>query len=202
MSYQVLRVDSSLRRVGSFSRKLTDVVIEQIQKQTPTEVKTRDLALGVSPIDDKWVEANMTEFTSRNTEQRAVLSYSDGLISELKNANTLLIGLPIYNFGIPSNLKAWIDQIVRANVTFEYQQQQPVGLLNDTNAVVVVTSGGTELNSAVDYGSNYLKHILGFIGIKDVTFIDGTNLGHNEEQVMDRAHLQIKNVNLQPEYVA
>ena len=122
-------------------------------------------------MDAEWVAANNTAADERTPEQNAKLSVSDTLISELEAADTLLIGLPIYNFGVPAALKAWIDQVCRARRTFAYSENGPVGLLEGKRAIVVYVSGGTPIGSDIDFASNYVRHIMGFIGITDVTFV-------------------------------
>ncbi len=93
------------------------------------------------------------------------------MIAEVKAADTLVIGLPVYNFGVPSALKAWIDQVCRAGLTFTYSENGPVGLLKDKRAIVFYVSGGTMMGSDIDFASGYLRHILGFIGITDVQMV-------------------------------
>jgi len=112
----------------------------------------------------------------------------------LKSAGTLVIGLPIYNFNIPSVFKAWIDQVARAKVTFRYGDNGPEGLLEDKKAYVLLSSGGTLLGSDIDYVSDYIHHILGFIGIKDVTLIDSSGIGRNEEKVTADVHAVIDSI--------
>ena len=118
MTNQLLRIDASMRKSGSYSRKLGDRLIEQLQTQQPHALTERDLADGVPHINEAWINANFTDISERSTQQRSVLSYSDVLVSELESADVVVIGLPIYNFGVPAAFKVWIDQIVRAKRTF------------------------------------------------------------------------------------
>ena len=188
MSQQILRIDSSMRKNGSYSRALGDRLIAQLKSQSLSTVKVRDLADGIPNIDETWIGANFTDIAERTAEQRSVLSCSDALISELKSADTLVIGLPIYNFNVPAAFKAWIDQIARAKITFRYGDNGPEGLLKDKKSYVILSSGGTQLGSNIDYVSDYMHHILGFIGIKDVTIIDSSGIGRNEAKVIADAH--------------
>ena len=110
------------------------------------------------------------------------------MISELKTADTLVIGLPVYNFNVPAAFKAWIDQVARAKVTFRYGDNGPEGLLENKKAYVILSSGGTQLGSDIDFVSDYIHHILGFIGIKDETIIDSSGIGLNEEKVIADVH--------------
>ena len=194
MSQQILRIDASMRKNGSYSRALGDRLIAQLKSQSLSTVKVRDLADGIPNIDETWIGANFTDIAERTAEQRSVLSCSDALISELKSADTLVIGLPIYNFNVPAAFKAWIDQIARANITFRYGDNGPEGLLKDKKSYVILSSGGTQLGSNIDYVSEYMHHILGFIGIKDVTIIDSSGIGRNEAKVIADAHLVIDGI--------
>ena len=194
MSQQILRIDASMRKNGSYSRALGDRLIAQLKSQSLSTVKVRDLADGIPNIDETWIGANFTDIAERTAEQRSVLSCSDALISELKSADTLVIGLPIYNFNVPAAFKAWIDQIARAKITFRYGDNGPEGLLKDKKSYVILSSGGTQLGSNIDYVSDYMHHILGFIGIKDVTIIDSSGIGRNEAKVIADAHLVIDGI--------
>ena len=177
-----------MRKNGSYSRALGDRLIAQLKSQSLSTVKVRDLADGIPNIDETWIGANFTDIAERTAEQRSVLSCSDALISELKSADTLVIGLPIYNFNVPAAFKAWIDQIARAKITFRYGDNGPEGLLKDKKSYVILSSGGTQLGSNIDYVTEYMHHILGFIGIKDVTIIDSSGIGRNEAKVIADAH--------------
>lgn len=173
-----------MRKKGSYSRTLGNRLITQLKSKTPSIVKERDLADGIPFINEAWIEANFTDVAERTAEQRSVLSFSDALICELKNADTVVVGLPIYNFNVPAAFKAWIDQIARAKVTFRYGDNGPEGLLENKKAYVIISSGGTQLGSDLDYVSKYIHHILGFVGINDVTIIDSSGIGCNEEKVI------------------
>lgn len=173
----ILRVDASARYDGSQSRRLGDHLIDTLKAKHPAaRVSQRDVALGLPFIDEAWVGANFTDPTERSTEQNEILSLSNRLVDELKAADTIVITTPIYNFGIPAALKAWIDLIARARLTFRYTENGPVGLLEGKKAYVVVTSGGTEVGSDIDFATGYLRHVLGFIGITDVDVIAADQL--------------------------
>ena len=96
---------------------------------------------------------------------------SDTLVAEIEAADTLIVGVALYNFSIPASLKLWIDLICRARKTFAYSDKGPKGLMTGKKAIVCFASGGTTFGSDIDFASDYIRHILGFIGIKDVTFI-------------------------------
>ena len=171
----ILRVDSSMRTEGSVSRDLADKLVEQLSNAN-TQVTVRDLAKGISLIDENWIGANFTDPAERSEEQKGFLAASDELVGELHDADTIVITAPVYNFHVPAALKAWIDMVARARETFRYTENGPEGLLKGKKAYVIVTSGGTVLDSEYDFVSGYLKHVLGFIGITDASFIDGSGL--------------------------
>ena len=168
----LLRIDASARRDGSSSRALvTRLVDGLVEAGTAGDVLRRDLADGVELLDEAWIGANVTPDAERTAGHLERLSGSDALVAELVRADTVVIGMPIYNFGPPAALKAWIDLIARARRTFRYSESGPVGLLENKRAYVVVTSGGTAVDSAIDFATPYLRHALGFVGIDDVTVI-------------------------------
>jgi len=171
MTQTILRIDASMRRAGSVTRELTDKVLERLDRDRTARVIGRDLAGGLPQIDEAWIDANFTEADDRTPDQRAALALSDRLVAELQTADTVVIGMPVYNFGVPAALKAWIDQVARARVTFRYTPEGPVGLLEGKRAVIVAASGGTGIDSEIDFATPYLRHVLGFIGIEDVTVI-------------------------------
>ncbi|WP_370254330.1 FMN-dependent NADH-azoreductase [Nioella sp.] len=184
----ILRIDTSARRTGSVSRDLTDRVIARFPEATVT---TRDLAPGLPLIDETWVGANFTPAADRTPDQRAVLALSDELIAEVEAADTLVIGLPIYNFGVPATLKAWVDQVVRAGVTFRYTENGPEGLLQGKRAIVIVASGGTRAGSEIDFATGYIRHVLGFVGITEVEFVTADRLALDPESTLQSARNQI-----------
>ncbi|WP_425086626.1 FMN-dependent NADH-azoreductase [Stappia sp.] len=182
-SLTVLKVDSSARREGSVTRRLADRAIAELG-EGGTEVTTiiRDVAAGLPVVDEAWVAANFTDPAERNADQKARLALSDTLVAEVKAADVLLIGVPIYNFGIPAALKAWVDLIARARETFRYTENGPEGLLTDKRAILLLASGGTTVGSDIDFATGYLKHIMSFIGITDVTVIAADRLMFDAEE--------------------
>ncbi|MEH6453346.1 MAG: NAD(P)H-dependent oxidoreductase [Psychromonas sp.] len=192
MAKNILRLDASMRKTGSYSRGLADKLIEQLTSEQNSEVTIRDLADGIPLIDENWIKANFTAVDDRAAEQHNYLATSDILVDELNNADLIVIGLPIYNFGVPAAFKAWIDQVVRSKLTFRYGDDGPIGLVNNKKAYIIIASGGTKLGSEIDFISDYIKHILGFIGITDVTFIDSSGLGRDESKTLAHAHKLIE----------
>lgn len=164
----ILRVDSSARKTGSKTRQLTDKLVDALGA---TDTITRDLADGIGMYTDKWVEGTFTPIEDRTEEHNEALAESDVMIQEVQQANTLVIGAPMYNFNIAASLKAWLDLLARAGITFRYTENGPVGLLENVRTYVVFASGGAPLGSDMDFGTKYLKHFLAFIGITDVTIV-------------------------------
>ncbi len=188
MTSHILRIDTSARREGSVSRDLADRIVARFPEATIT---TRDLAGGLPLIDETWVTANFTPADDRTDAQRDTLALSDELIAELAAADTLVIGLPIYNFGVPATLKAWVDQVARAGVTFRYTEAGPEGLMTGKRAIIAMASGGTEAGSEIDFGTGYIRHILSFIGITEVEFVTADRLALDPEGTLKSAHEQV-----------
>ncbi|MEX5727459.1 FMN-dependent NADH-azoreductase [Rhodovulum iodosum] len=191
MPHTLLRIDSSARRAGSVSRDLTDRIVARLA-DGDTDVITRDLATGLPQITESWIGANFTPEAERSAAQRAELALSDELIAELKAADTVVIGLPIYNFAVPASLKAWIDLVARAGITFRYSEAGPEGLLSGKRVVVAVTSGGTAMGSEIDHATGYLAHVMRFLGLTDVTFVGADRLAIDSEASLAAAHLAVE----------
>lgn len=191
--FKVLRIDASGRRAGSTTRRLTDDFIEALRaKGAVADLAVRDLADGMPYVDEAWINANFTPPEKRTAAQSAALAFSDMLVAELQAADLIVIGAPIYNFSIPASLKAWIDQIARARLTFQYTEKGPIGLLNDKRAVIVVASGGVEPGSPADFATGYLRHILAFIGVTDVSLIAADRQMIDADGARARAKRQIE----------
>lgn len=184
----ILRIDASARRDGSITRDLADKIITHLQPETVT---VRDLDAATPLLDEAWLGANWTPGADRTPEQSTKLGLSDTLIAEVKAADTLVIGAPTYNFAPPAVLKAWIDLICRAGETFRYTDTGPKGLLDGKRAIIVMASGGMQAGSDIDFNTPYLRHIMGFIGITDVTFITADRLMADADEAMGNAQAQI-----------
>ena len=180
---RILRVDASMRREGSTSRQLTDYLIAKLAEEGAGEVTVRDLADGAPFVDESWIGANFTPADDRSDQQKTVLKQSDALIAEIMAADILVIGSPIYNFGLPAALKAWIDQVCRAGVTFRYTPDGPKGLLEGKRAYVLMASGGTQVGSDIDFASRHSRHVLGFIGVEEVTLIAADKLMSDKTRI-------------------
>jgi FMN-dependent NADH-azoreductase len=171
---KILNITSSISGENSYSIKLANAIIERIQSVYPGSiVKTYDLAKNPLPhLEAAHFQAFLVPAEQRTAEQQAAAHYSDTAISDLMAADFVVIGVPFYNFNVPSTLKAWLDHIVRAGVTFTYGEQGPVGLVNDKKVFLAVASGGVYSEgpmSAYDSSVPFLKNLLGFLGMTDVT---------------------------------
>ena len=184
---KLLQIDSSAR-TSSVNRRLTAKFAEEWRKNHPDgEVIRRDLCATILPqITDDW-NATQLEESKRTPAHRSYLSTSDELIEELEAADTVVIGAPMYNFTIPSSLKAWIDQIVRVGKTISYGPNGPQGLLAEKKVVVITSRGGAyekgTAREAFDFQEPWLRHVLGFIGLTDVTFIHAENQAREQAAV-------------------
>ena len=187
----VLRIDGSARRTDSITRTLSDELIASLK---PAEITVRDLADGVPHVDEDWVGANFTPEENRSDAQHRKLALSDTLVRELAVADTIVLGLPAYNFGVPASVKAWVDMIARARVTFRYTENGPEGLLKGKKAYIVFASGGTPVGSGYDFATTYMKHVFGFVGITDVTVIAADQLGSNGDEALEAARQQITDI--------
>ena len=191
----ILRVDASMRKTKSVSRRLADEMVAALGGRSPdVEVVNRDLTCGVGLVNDAWIDSDRTPEEMRTQDQRVILAQSDALVSELQAADDIVIAVPIYNFGVPAAFKAWIDLVCRTNIPFVYENDKSRGMLTDKRAFVVITSGGTLGGSEIDYTSGYVKHILSFIGITDVTIVDATGLSKNRREVIADASKEIAKI--------
>jgi len=189
---RILEVSASGRHQGSTSRTLTGELIAALESdRSSIQVRRRDLADGMPFVDDAWIAANFTADEDRNSGQRDALATSDQLVSELNEADVIVLGVPIYNFSIPAALKAWVDMIARARLTFRYTENGPEGLLRNKKAYIVISSGGVAVGSDYDFASPYLRHALAFVGITDIEFIAAEQLNNNFDDSIDAARARI-----------
>ena len=169
---KILRIDSSAKTETSESRRLTDRIIDGLKTNGKSlDVTVRDLNESLPQVNTAWIEANNTPSDDQTDEHKKTLALSNTLVGEIEAADTLIIGVALYNFSITASLKLWIDLVCRARKTFAYVDGSPKGLMTGKKAIICFASGGTPFESDIDFASGYLKHILGFIGITDVTFI-------------------------------
>jgi len=189
---QVLSINSSGRQDGSVTRTLSaDLIAALDERYESIQVTHRDVGIGLPFVDAAWIEANFTPDENRTQQHVDTLALSDELVEELKAADAIVIGVPVYNFSIPATLKAWIDMVSRARLTFRYTENGPIGLLEGKTAYAVVATGGVAVGSPVDFATPYLRHALEFLGIKDVKVIAADRINSNADESMDRARAEI-----------
>ncbi|MTW23057.1 FMN-dependent NADH-azoreductase [Allochromatium palmeri] len=184
---QILHIDSSLFSGEGVSSTLAARLIARWRAEQPgLQVTHRDLGREPIPhLDAVRLTAIQTPAEQRTPEQQAIAESADTLIRELQAADGLVLGVPMYNFGIPSPLKAWFDHVARAGVTFRYTEQGPQGLLTGKRAVILASRGGKHRGQPTDTQSSYLRTMLGFLGITDVEFVyaEALNLGEEPRRV-------------------
>jgi FMN-dependent NADH-azoreductase len=188
----LLQINASLSGSNGASSQLSDrFAADWLARHPEGRVVKRDLASEPVPhLTAERFQAFLSQPEARTAEQRAVSEYSDTLIAELKNADTIVFAVPMYNFSVPSTLRAYFDHIARAGVTFTYTANGPEGLLKGKKAFVFITRGGIYANG-VDTQTPYLKQFLGFIGITDVQFVyaEGLKMGdETREKSLNAAH--------------
>lgn len=170
----VLHISASGNRDGSVSRAATAQILQTL---SATKVIDRDLAKTPLPqVDETWIKTRLVPESNRSKEEAAVLGLSYRLIEEIKAADIIVIGTPIYNFGLPAALKAWIDLIALPKVTFAYTENGPVGLLEGKKAIVAVASGGLPVGAPLDFATPHIEQVLRFIGIDDIAVHAAKNL--------------------------
>lgn len=184
----VLHIDSSARLNNSNTRIIGKYLVDALEQP----VIHRDL--GQKPLPPISAEDLMAVHSSSDGQRASSqdqLNLSDQLIDELRQADNLVLGVPMYNFGIPASLKQWVDAICRAGVSFKYTEQGPVGLLGVKQAFVITASGGTAIGSDMDFASRYLEHILKFIGIRNIFHIDASGSKGSPEKVIALGKQQV-----------
>ena len=194
---QLLKIQTSLFQNDGQSSQLAEAFASQWLANNPgARIVSRDLAAEPTPhLDLARFQAFTTPAEERTDEQRAVAEYSDQLIEEIKAADVLVLGIPMYNFSVPSTLSTYFDHIARAGITFNYTPNGPQGLLTGKKAYVFITRGG--LYGEDHAQSAYVRQFLGFIGITDVEIIHAEGLAMSEEskeQALDSARARIAQV--------
>jgi len=180
----LLQINSSVFSQGGQSSLLADHYVATWKSTRPgAKVIVRDLAADAIPhLGGATVGAFFTPADKRDEAQKAALALSDELIEEIKSADTIVIGAPMYNFNIPSVLKAYFDHIARAGLTFSYSEKGPVGLLTGKKAIIFSTRGGLYAGTSNDVETPYVRAFLGFLGITDVSFVYAEGLAYGDEK--------------------
>ncbi len=182
---KILQINGSARTEGANSTRLANDIVARLTASEPaSELVVRDLARQPAPVvDEAALGALFTPAEQRTPEQAARVAESDALIDEVKAADVLVIGVPMYNFGISSQLKSWIDAIARAGVTFRYTENGPEGLLQGKKVILACARGGRYRGTPTDTQTPYLETVLGFIGLNDLSFVYAEGLNMGEEAV-------------------
>jgi FMN-dependent NADH-azoreductase len=196
---KILQVNSSARTDGSHSTRLATTITQGLLAAHPgANLAVRDLARVAHPaLDESALGALFTPAEQRTAEQAARVALDDMLIAEIQQADTLVIGVPMYNFGVPSQLKNWIDAISRVRVTFRYTDKGPEGLLQGKKVVFALTRGGMYRNTPKDSQVPYLTTVFAFLGMTDLHFVyaEGLAMGPEaEREALASAHAQIEDV--------
>jgi FMN-dependent NADH-azoreductase len=182
----ILQINSSSRAGQSHSSKLATDIVERLRSQhTNTSLTLRDLGRQPHPeLGEAALQALFTPAADRSPEQAARVALDDATIAEVQAADVVVLGVPMYNFGVPAQLKNWIDAIARAGVSFRYTANGPEGLLTGKKVYVALARGGLYRNTPADTQVPYLKNVLAFLGMTDVEFIyaEGLAMGAEAEQ--------------------
>jgi FMN-dependent NADH-azoreductase len=195
----ILQINSSARTVGSHSTRLANDIVQRLQAANPKASLTlRDLGRTPHPaLDEATLQALFTPADQRQPAHHARVAQDDALIAEVQAADVLVLGVPMYNFGVPAALKNWIDAIARTGVTFKYTDKGPVGLLQGKKVYVALARGGLYRDTPADTQVPYLKTVLGFLGMTDIQFVyaEGLAMGPDAEQkALASAEAQIEEV--------
>jgi FMN-dependent NADH-azoreductase len=179
----ILQINASARREGANSTRLANAIVDRLKAANPNaQVTLRDLAVTPHPmLDEAALGALFTPADQRTPEQAARVALDDALIAEIQAHDTVVLGVPMYNFGIPAQLKNWIDAIARAGVTFRYTEAGPEGLIKGKTVYLALARGGRYRDTDKDAQVPYLKNVLGFLGMTDLRFIYAEGLAMGPE---------------------
>lgn len=192
---KILQINSSVRGEASTSTKLATEIVQHLKGLRPEAiVEVRDLSEH-QILDAKALQAHFTPADARSEEQRARVALDDAAIAQLTESDIVVLGVPLYNLGEPVQLKAWIDSITRAGVTFRYTPDGPEGLVKGKKVFVAFSRGGRYKGTPFDTQTPYLRNFFGFLGMTDVTFLHAEGLAMGEEaaaQAMSQVHAEIE----------
>jgi FMN-dependent NADH-azoreductase len=179
----ILAIQTGIFGDNSNSTQLVNKVVSRLaEKEQGAKTVTRDLVAEPLPYFDASVATALnTPAESRTADQQSIVELSDSLIEEIKAADAIVVGVPMYNFGVPAQMKSWIDYLARAGVTFKYTEQGPVGLLADKPLYIVAARGGVHKGQASDSQTPFLQTVFAFLGIHDIRMVyaEGLNLGED-----------------------
>lgn len=181
----LLQINASLFSVNGQSSQLSEQFVQNWRAANPDgRVIAKDFGADPVPhLDLQRLGAFGARPEERDAQQQEFAAYSDALIEELRQADVIVFGVPMYNFGIPSTLKAYFDHIARAGVTFRYTESGPVGLLTGKKVYVFTARGGKYAGTPADTATAYLRNFLGFLGLTDVEFVYAEGLAMGEDSM-------------------
>lgn len=195
----ILQINSSVRGTASASTRLATRIVARLQQLQPgAALQVRD-ATQQPILDEAALGALFVPAAARSSAQAARVAVDDATIAEVQAADVVVIGVPMYNFGVPVQLKAWIDAIARAGVTFRYTANGPEGLLTGKKVFVALARGGLYRDTPADSQVPYLQSVLGFLGMRDIRFIHAEGLAMGEEvaaKALDAAEAEIDQLGL------
>lgn len=180
---KILQINTAARSEGANSSKLADAISSRLKVKHPEAVlEVRDLAANPHPVlDEAALGALFTPPDQRTPEQAARVALDDALIAQTQSADVIILGVPMYNFGVPVQLKTWIDAIARAGVTFRYTENGPEGLIKGKKVYLALARGGIYRDTPNDSQVPYLKTVLGFLGMTDIECVYAEGLAMGEE---------------------
>ncbi|MBL6751082.1 MAG: NAD(P)H-dependent oxidoreductase [Nevskia sp.] len=180
----LLQINASIHAAAGQSTRLADQFVAAWRQRNPqAQIARRDVVADAVPhLTAERFGAFVAKPEQRSAAQRAVVDYSDALIDELKRADVIVLGLPMYNFGVPSQLKAYFDHVARAGATFRYTDKGPVGLLTGKKAYVFAARGGLYAGTPLDTQTSYVRNFLAFLGVADVEFVYAEGLAISAER--------------------
>ena len=192
---KILNINSSSNKTSSTSSSYAKQVVDRLLNLNPgSSVVERHTTYSNLPFINEEILGALFVNGERTEEQKQALALSEELVAELQSADVLVISAPIYNFSVPASLKAYFDLVARAGLTFKYTENGPEGLLKDKKAYIVISSGGTEIESDIDFAGKYIKHFLGFLGITDVEFVRLDQMMFKSDEKIEAAKEQLDSI--------
>lgn len=190
----ILLIKSSYRKNNSKSNELVDKVSEHYRKKYNVTLINRSLANddNLSFLNEEWITANLEQ--EKSDEHKKILEFSDTLISEINSADIIIFGCPMYNFGVSSSLKSYIDLVCRSGITFQYTESGTVGLVKNKKAIICTTSSAVPSNCPVDFVYGYMRQFCNFIGIEDCTLVNSNEILKNGNDWLKNTESQITNL--------
>ena len=192
----IYHIDASSKKENSITRRFSKLMVEKLLNKKEQKVTYRDVgqAKGLKFVDSTVVGGLFKPEDGRTEEQKTALKPSDQIIHEATDNDTWVIGLPIYNFSMPATFKTWADMLARARKTFKYTENGPVGLLENKKVYVIIASGGTTIDSEIDFCTPWLRQFMKFVGVNDLTIIKADRYSQEKESdVINQIEKEVKN---------